>query len=619
MKVGERVEDSAATERFDPILLAVIANRFDAIVREMTNTLFRSGRSAVLNMARDFSCGILTSQDELLAIAEGLQVHLLGTGLQTPYMRKFHPDMAEGDAFLHNDPYLGNTHTADHTILVPIFVEGAHMFTASAKAHQADCGNAQATTYMAHARDIYEEGGLNFPCVRVQRAYEDVDDVIRMCRRRIRVPDMWYGDYLAALGAARIAERRVKNLVAKYGKDVIERFVAEWLDYSERRVDHAIRQLPSGRLIGRSAHDPLPNVPEGIPVTVIVDVKADEGRVEVDLTQNPDCVPAGVNLSEACSHGAAMIGVFNCLDSTIPRNAGSFRRVSVQLRENCVVGIPRFPHSCSVATTNLTERIINATQSAFALIGEGWGLAEGGGACGVGYAVVSGNDFRRGGAPFVNEIIMGNNGGPASPSCDGWITFSMPDGAFVTYIDSIEVTEQKYPIHFRASRLVCDSGGPGRFRGGPAGELIFGPKRDPIDAFYFADFAQNPAQGVWGGMPGGLASVTKVNTTGEETPRPAIGDTSLKVGEWIKGTEAGGGGYGDPLERNVQRVRADVLERWVSPECARTIYGVVLTGKGESMTVDAPATATLRKRLKNARLRPTMQPRKAGSLEKKLQ
>jgi N-methylhydantoinase B len=484
--------------------------------------------------------------------------------------------------------------------LVPIFIDGDHMFTASAKAHQADCGNSQPTTYMANALDLYEEGGLNFPCVRVQRGYQDVDDIIRMCRKRIRVPDMWYGDYLAALGAGRIAERRVKELCEKYGRDLIERFISEWLDYSERRADHAIRQLPSGRLTGASAHDPLPMVPDGIPVKVIVDVRSDEGRIDVDLTHNPDCVPAGVNLSEATARSAAMIGVFNCLDPGVPRNAGSFRRVDVKLRENCVVGIPRFPHSCSTATTNLSERVINATQSAFAQIGEGWGLAEGGGACGVGYSVVSGTDFRRGGAPFVNEIINGNNGGPATPWCDGWITFSMPDGAFVTYIDSIEVTEQKYPIQFRAVRLLSDTGGPGRFRGAPAGEIVYGPKRDPIAVFYFADFAQNAAQGVWGGLPGSLARIVKVERDGSETPRPAIGDTTLAVGEWIKGAEAGGGGYGDPLQRDPERVRRDVLENWVSTQYARDVYGVVLTGSGEGMSVDGSATAALRSQLADA-------------------
>jgi N-methylhydantoinase B/oxoprolinase/acetone carboxylase alpha subunit len=601
VKLDQAPPETARAARIDPVLMAVLANRFDAIVREMTNTLFRSGRSAVLNMARDFSCALLTSDDELLATAEGLQVHLLGTGLQTPYMRKFHPDMAEGDAYLHNDPYLGNTHTADHTVLVPVFIDGTHMFTASAKAHQADCGNAQATTYMAHANDLYEEGGLNFPCVRVQQDYSDVGDVIRMCRRRIRVPDVWYGDYLAALGAARIAERRLKELVAKYGLPLIVEFVDEWLDYSERRVEHAIRQLPSGRLEGHSAHDPLPTVPNGIPIKVVVDVDTDRGRITVDLTDNPDCVPAGVNLSEACARSSALIGVFNCLDSSVPRNAGSFRRVTVNLRENCVVGVPRFPHSCSVATTNLTERVINATQSAFAGIAEGYGLAEGAGACGVGYAVVSGNDFRREGAPFVNEVIMGNNGGPATPWCDGWITFSMPDGAFVTFVDSIEVTEQKYPVHFRASRLLTDSGGPGRFRGGPAGELIFGPKRDPIAAYYFADFAVNPAHGVWGGQAGSLARVVKVEVDGTETPREPIGDTFLHRGEWIKGWEAGGGGYGDPLDREPERVRVDVVERWVSREAARDVYGVVLSGEDEEMTVDADATKSLRSGLRAQR------------------
>src|SRR6516165_8284288 len=135
-------------QTIDPILMAVLANRFDAIVREMTNTLFRAGRSAILNTAKDFSCCIVTGNDELLASVEGLQVHVLGTGMQTRAMRELHGDLAAGDAFLHNDPYLGNTHTADHTILVPVFIGGEHVFTTSAKAHQADCGNAEPTTYM---------------------------------------------------------------------------------------------------------------------------------------------------------------------------------------------------------------------------------------------------------------------------------------------------------------------------------------------------------------------------------------------------------------------------------------------------------------------------------------
>jgi N-methylhydantoinase B len=165
-------------------------------------------------------------------------------------MTDLHDDLREGDAYLHNDPYLGNTHPADHVILVPVFFEGKHVFTAAAKAHQADCGNSRPTTYAPYARDVYEEGSLIFPCVLVQRDYRDVDDIIRMCRRRIRVPEQWYGDYLAGVGAARIAENRLRELCARYGLETIERFVEEWFDYSERRIAHVISQMPAGTIVG---------------------------------------------------------------------------------------------------------------------------------------------------------------------------------------------------------------------------------------------------------------------------------------------------------------------------------------------------------------------------------
>src|SRR5689334_19431339 len=139
---------------FDPVLLAVLANRLDGIVREMTNTLLRTGRSAILNTARDFSCSIVTADNELLSAAEGLPIHVIGSQLLTRSMDRHHPVINEGDAFLHNDPYDGNTHHADHSILVPVFFEGEHLFTAVAKAHQADCGNSRPTTYAGYARDI---------------------------------------------------------------------------------------------------------------------------------------------------------------------------------------------------------------------------------------------------------------------------------------------------------------------------------------------------------------------------------------------------------------------------------------------------------------------------------
>jgi N-methylhydantoinase B len=587
------------TGKLGAVLTAVLANRFDVIVREMTNTLFRTGRSAVLNMARDFSCCIVTADNQLLTAAEGLQAHVLGAGLQTSSMTRLHPDLAPGDAFLHNDPLSGNTHPADHTLLVPVFIDGKHAFTASAKAHQADCGNAEPTTYMAYARDVYQEGALIFPCVRIQRDYEDVEDVVRMCRSRIRVPEMWYGDYLAALGAVRIGERRLQALATRYGLETLERFVDEWLDYSERRMTEAIHELPSSRLRVRGRHDPLEGHEDGISVEVGIAIDSDEGRIEVDLQENGDCLPLGLNLSEACARAGALIAVYNCLPDDVPHNAGSFRRVDVLIREGSLAGGLTHPHSASVSTTNVLNRLINAIQAGFAQLGPGHGLAEGAGACGAGYAVFSGTDPRTG-APYVNQLVIGNNGGPGTPVCDGWITYAMPDCAKTIYIDSIEVLEQKYPIRFRAMRLLPDSGGAGEFRGAPGSELVFGPSRGIMQAFYFADFGHFPPGGVLGGAAGSLAEIAKIEADGSETPKPVIGDVELVPGEWVRGRESGGGGYGDPLARDPEAVRRDVLDRWVSVEAARDKYGVVLTGDLEEcrIEVDSAATELLRRQLR---------------------
>ena len=581
---------------FDPVLLAVIANRLDSIVREMENTLLRSGRSAVLNQARDFSCALVTGDARLLASAEGLPVHVIGMEFLAQAVTDLHDDISEGDAFLHNDPYLGNTHPADHVILVPIIWEGVHVFTAAAKAHQADCGNSQPTTYMPYARDVYEEGSLIFPAVRVQRDYKDIDDIIRMCRRRIRVPEQWYGDYLAMLGAARIGEARLKELCTKYGRETLDTFVEEWFDYSESRIAHVISQMPKGKIVGSGRHDPFGPAPDGIPINVAVTVDPEAGMIEIDLTDNIDCLPAGLNESRTCAMNNCMTGVFNSIDPDIPHNAGTFRRVQVKLRDNCVVGVPTFPHSCSVATTNVGERLVVTTQRSIADAWPGYGLAEG--ACGIGpgFAVVSGTDYRKGDDPYVNQKFLGSQGGPAGPEIDGWVTYGNAVTNGLMFRDSIEIDELKYPIRVRELRIRQDSEGAGRRRGAPGAIVAYGPKRDTMTAAYVTDGHFHPPRGTQGGGDGAPSEPYKLLADGSEVALRPISQEEIEPGELLGQRLSGGGGYGNPHEREPELTRDDVLAGFISLTRARAIYGVAFVSGplDDSLAVDEPETARLR-------------------------
>lgn len=598
-----RAETCARSRAMDPILMAVLAKRMDAIVREMVNTLLRTARSSVLAVARDFSCSIVTADNRLLCPGEGAPVHIFGSHLQTQSMCELHPDLTTGDAFLDNDPYVGNTHPADHMYMVPVFVDGEHMFTACAKAHQADCGNSIPSTYHATARDVYEEGALIFPCVRIQRNYQSIDDIVRMCWRRIRVPEQWYGDYLASIGAARIGERRLIQLVERYGKATIQDFIEAWFAYSERRMVDAIRKLPKGRWNKTSVYDPLPPViPDGLPIQVEVSIDPDEARIEVDLTLNEDNKPFGLNSSVACAMSNAMCGVFNCMEHEIPHNAGSFARVKVRLREDCVTGIPKFPYSCSMATTNIGDRIVNATQSAFAEIGEGYGLAEGAMGMGAGGGVISGRDWRRNGSPYINQELLLANGGPGTPTTDGWLTYLLPVAVGVVYRASIEVEESKFPVLFKSLRVVAGGGGAGRFRGAPGVEVRYGPRHDPMTVVISCDGQHNPPQGVRGGHAGPPAATYKRCADGTEEKLPGVVQCVLHPGEWVRGIDAGGGGYGDPREREPARVLRDVTESWETLERAMNIYGVVFTGCLEdgSLAIDEAATKQFRQAMATA-------------------
>ena len=578
-------------DEMDGSTLAVLTARFEGIARKMANTLHRTGRSGILTIARDFSCVVLTARHELLATAESLPIHVLrGPDIMARTMAGNHPVLRRGDAFLHNSPYHGCTHPADHSILVPVIDdEGVHRFTVLAKAHQADCGNALPTTYMGAAKDVYAEGALIFPAVKVQHEYQHVMDVVRMCQMRIRVPDQWWGDYLATVGAARVGEREILALGREVGWDRLGAYTRQWFDYSEKRMGAVIQAMPRGEVTRTSTHDAFPGTPaEGITIKVRVSVKPEDGLIEVDMTDNPDCMPNGLNLSEACALSAPMVGIFNSIDHTVPKNEGSFRRIKVHLRDGCIVGRPSHPTSCSVATTNVADRVANPVQAALADLAEGLGQAETGAVLPPSCGVVSG--FHHG-KPYVNEVYLGCTGGAGTPSTDGWLTILHAGNAGMCYQDSIEIDEMRHPIFVHARRLIPDSEGAGQFRGALGAYSEFAPTEGSMTVAYVSDGNHNPARGARGGHSGGNSAQYRRRTDGSLEQVPACAEVEIHEDEAMVSISCGGGGYGSPRLRAPDRVRHDVEEGWVSRDRAASVYGVILT---DELAVDQTATAQAR-------------------------
>ena len=481
--------------------------------------------------------------------------------------------------------------------MVPVVDEdGEHRATALVKAHVSDIGNSMPTTLWASCRDVYHEGALIFPCVQIQRDHEDIDDIVEMCRARIRVPEVWYADYLGMVGAARIGEREMLELGREVGWDAFHAYTAAWFDYSEQMMAAAIRRMPAGRQVARNHHDPVdaPGGEDGVPVTVTVTVDPLAERITVDLRDNLDCLPCGINLTESTSRTAAMIGVFNSLPIAVPQNAGSFRRLEILIRENCVAGIPVHPASCSTATTGIADRVANGTQRAIAELADGFGMAETG-TLTASVADIFGHDPRRDGAAFVNMIILGLTGGAGHPRGDGWLVSGEVGDGGLQMRDSTEILELLYPLVVWADQVVSDSGGPGRFRGAPSCYVEYGPADTSFSAMWSTDGFVNAALGARGGWPGAPARQSLRRADGTIEPLPGWGEMQLRAGETVIATSAAGAGYGVPWERPIARVLRDLGERYVTPSQAHDAYGVVLDADDG---LDEEATAARRSELR---------------------
>jgi N-methylhydantoinase B len=562
--------------------MAIIANRFEGLARRMAATLVRSGHSGVLNRAKDLSCCIVSRDHQMVAAADSLPAHVLsGPDLMSRSLYEMHPDPRPGDAYLNNSPYHGCSHAADYTVIVPVFdAAERHRFSVLVKAHQADIGNSIPTTYFAGAVDVYNEGALIFPNTKVAENWRLNADFVRQCQLRIRSPGQWLGDFHAMLGSAWLGERGLQALAAEFGWDRLDDFVTSWLDYGELTLRSAIAALPAGTAVAACCHDPMPGTPAGgIPAraTVTIDPKAQ--TIRVDYRDNIDCMPNGLNLSEACARSAALIGIFNSLPGNFPKNAGTLRPVEILLRDGAAIGVPRHPASCSAATTNLADRAAAAVQLAMAAIGEGAGAGESFGMAEVGSVnppskgVISGRDWRNGRA-MVDQLFLGSTGGAAHAQGDGWLTNSHVGNAGMSLVDSVELVEYCHPLVVEERMLVPDSEGAGTFIGAPSLETVFRVTGGEVRIVYASDCTVHPARGVRGGH-GGTAADQRLAPAGEAPARlPNWAQLALRAGDRVISRGAGGGGFGPPARRDPMLVRRDVADGLITPARARDVYAL---------------------------------------------
>ena len=353
----------------------------------------------------------------------------------------------------------------------------------------------------------------------------------------------------------------------------------------------AVRKMPGGRAVTTSMHDPFPNAEDGIPVKIVVEVDPEEAMVDIDLRDNPDAMPCGLNLSQACCESTLLLGVFNSIPDAVPTNTGSFRRVRMHLKENTVCGIPRHPTSCSVATTNLADRVGNAVSRAIADLGDGYGMASPASIIPPSLGVISGTSEKTKGA-YVNQIFLGWGGGAASAQADAWLSIGHLGNAGMSYQDSIELDEMRFPLTVRGRHFITDSGGPRPHARRRRRLLRVRADRGRLGGRLRQRRQYHGARGRTrrhrrrarptssGAMPTAICT--------SSTPAPK---RSSPEGHTIVSYSCGGGGYGAPTERPAAQVAIDVRERWVSPEAARDTYRVALDAAG---ALDPAATEQLR-------------------------
>ena len=578
----------------DPIRLELLKNAFAAISDEMAATVVRTARSYVIKEAMDFSTGLIDAQGNLISQGLCLPMHM-GSFPPTiaTIIERFQGDMAEGDVYITNDPYTGGgTHLPDIYVFKPIFHEGVLLGFAAAIGHQTDIGGRVAGGNACDNTEIYQEG-LRLPPVRLFSRGAISQDLMAILCLNVRLPEKVKGDVMATVAACTRGERAVQGLARKYGAEALRTEMDHLLDYTEKMTRAELSALPDGEWTFEDFLDDDGFSEDAIRIRCRINKQGDQ--MSVDFAGSSPQVKGSINLPFSMTQSCTWACVRCIMDASLPTNSGFMRVLKVSAEPGTVV-FPTTP--APVAARGLTAmRCTEAIWGALAMMLPAKVFACG--AQGDFGVTIAGYDQQA--TPFVLlEFLFGTWGGrPNKDTNDGLSSLA------VNYSNSpIEVVEGEQPVRIERYGFRADSGGAGKHRGGVGMVRSYRLTGVPDAVLQVrSDRQKFQPYGLQGGGKGAFAANYLTGSSGERVQLPGKFMRTFQRGELYEAILAGGGGWGDPLEREPQLVCEDVVDGKVTANAAASEYGVVLDAQCKK--VDEPATVLARKHLRAARARQT--------------
>jgi len=527
----------------DPITVSVVQHRLEAIVQEMGEAMLRTAYSQILNSSRDFSTAVFDGEGRLAAQAEHVPIHVGALPWAVAAIRDFFTDRVRpGDLFLLNDPYHGGNHLPDLTVLLPVFVDGRPLFWSINRAHQHDIGGATHGTYNPAATEIWQEG-IRITPLKLYDAGELREDVLTMLATNVRHPRDFRGDLRAMIGSARVGERRLLRLVEEYGLSTVTAAVGEILDGAERQARDCIRTWKDGVFRGEAWLDDDGHGETDIAIRATVTKRGDS--LDVDLSESHRQVTGFINSSWPNTMSSVHMALAYLLDPRTPKNAGTFRPVTVRARPGTIVR-PDPPAPVTLCTNHCAQDIAEAMLKALSRscpdrVMAGWSKR---------FRIALQGVNPRTGRPFIWHLFHARGGGGASAAGDGWPTAGEGQAAGGIKFGSIEVTETRFPLFFARHEFRPDSGGDGRFRGGLGSVLELRMETTaPARANTAGEGVRYAPYGLFGAAEGTTHRYRLLSKGRAQALKTKAVGVPVLPGDVFLIESSGGGGYGPPGRR----------------------------------------------------------------------